>query len=221
MNTKHSQYKCFLKLKTEWDNLYDQKRNMPYVKVEPFQSGWLCNVVLKPQYLTIEGLSEAIDIGYRTKKIYRVKDVKNIRNGLVMFGTGKYITNYFPDKIKIKPIHYEKLCVNIKIYFRKEYSEQLFKGDYHVINVKDYFLKLQVRPNMFNYIQQINPDIESRLTELNEIFEQNQFWNKFKNHSEHRDYNINIRQDFKKQLTKFKIDQIESIENNKFKLGWS
>lgn len=104
MQNKHkSEYRYFLKLKREEEILYKQKWALPYIEVTPFQSGWLCGVKIKPQYLTHNGLKEAIELGYRTKVIYTVKDVKNIRKGIETIGVGKNSINYYPEMKVIRP----------------------------------------------------------------------------------------------------------------------
>lgn len=219
LNRHHKQYKYFLKLKREQSNLYTQRRNMPYIEVEPFQCGWLCSVAIKPSYLTREGLLQAIDIGYSFTNIYSVRDVKNIRKGLTQIFIGKIEMNYFPIVNRIYPKQFESFEPNIKKWFVEQICDKTLKK-YYQINVSRNWLKLRVRPNIFTYIQQINPDVESRIKEIDEIFMQNCYWEKFCRSRGHRDYNINLRQDFKNQLNKFNFGIIDNIENNKFKLGW-
>ena len=218
MSKQTIQFKYFLKLIRERDKLWKQKRSMPFVEVKPFQKGWICNVRIKSQYLSQDGLKFAIDIGYRDKQIHSLKDVKNIRKGMEQIRVGKYVTNYYPDCIKISPKQFETFDKNVKQYFVEQICDKTLKK-YYTISVSRRWLSLRVRPNIFTRIQTIDPNIESRLQEIDEIMEQNNLY-KYFGRGGWRNWNVNLRQDFKRQLHKFNLGIIDNIENINYKLGY-
>lgn len=220
ISKQNIEHKYFLKLIRERDKLWKQKRSMPFVEVEPFQRGWICDVRIKPQYLSQDGLKFAIDIGYRPKQIHSLKDVKNIRKGMEQIRVGKNVTNYYPEAVKIKPKQFETFDKNVKQYFVKQICDKTLK-EYYTIFVSKRWLTLRVKPNIFTRVQQIDPNIESRLQEIDEILTQNIYWEKFGKSGGWREYNINLRQDFKRQLKKFNLGIIDNIENVNYKLGYS
>jgi hypothetical protein len=227
IDKRDKEYKQFLALKKEESLLHKLQRSQPYIEVEPFQSGWIVDVQIKETFLTQDCLKEAIDIGYSTNHIKRLKHVKNIRSGIQFYYEyGKYHSN-FPNKNQISLQTYDKFEPELKQYFKLYSKDQEHNVTrdlknqklYYSIDVKQNWLKLRVKPNICTQIKQIVPEIESRLQEIREIMGQRYYWYKFYSYG-HRDFNINLRQDFKKQLHKFNLNQIDNIENLAYKLGW-
>ena len=227
MNKFDSDYKRFLGLRKEEKMLFDLKRSQPYLTVEPFQSGWICDVQIKPQYLTQAGLKDAIGIGYSTAYVSRLKDVKQIRKGVTDYHIGDTFVSYYPAMKQISLKDFDKFDKNVKQYFTLKCSEREYnvtrdlkkRRYYYQIDVRKNWLKLRVKPNICTKIQQIVPYIESRLQEIREIYEQNRYWVRYYSYG-YRYYNLNLRQDFKRQLHKYNLNQVDDIENNGFKLGW-
>lgn len=228
MHKHDSAYKQFLAIKREENLLRDLKRSQPYLTVEPFLNGWICDVQIKPQYLTQAGLKEAIDIGYSIKFVSSLKDVKQIRRGVTDYRIRNIFVSYFPAMKQISTKDYDKLDTNLQQYFTLKSRDQEYNVTrdlkkqrlFYQIDVKKNWIKLRVKPNICTKIKQIIPYIESRLQEIRELYEQNMYWVRY-HRSGKRDFNINLRQDFKNQLHKYKLEQIDTIENNRFKLGWS
>ena len=228
MHKHDSDYKQFLALRKEESLLLDLKHSQQYLTVEPFQNGWICDVQIKPQYLTQVGLKDAIDVGYSTKFVSSLKYVKQIRKGMTDFYVRDIFISHYPSMYKITLKEFDTFDTNLKQYFTLKCSEQEYnvtrdlkkRRYYYQIDVRKKWLKLRVKPNICTKIKQIVPYIESRLQEIHEIYEQNRYWVRYYTDG-YRNYNINLRQDFKRQLHKYNLNQVDDIENNGFKLGWS
>jgi hypothetical protein len=227
-DTKDKDYKQFLALKREENLLHNLQRYQPYIEVEPFQKGWQIDVQIKDKFLTQACLKEAIDIGYSTKHISSLKHVKNIRRGQqYYYEYGKFQT-YFPNKHKISIQTYDKFEPKLKQYFSLYSKEQKTnvtrdvknQSLYYLIDINQNWLKLRVKPNIVTSIKQIVPEVESRLQQIRNIFEQKCYWTRFGSNGK-RGFNINLRQSFKSQLHKYLLKQSDDIENLAYKRGWS
>jgi hypothetical protein len=227
IDKRDKDFKQFLALKREANLLHSLQHSQPYIQVEPFQRGWTTDVQIKDTFLTQACLKEAIDIGYSTKHISSLKDVKNIRKGIqYYYEYGKFQT-YFPNKHKISLQTYDKFEPDLKQYFTLYSKEQEYNVTrdlknqklYYLIDVKQNWLKLRVKPNIVTSIKQIVPEIESRLQQIRNIFEQKCYWSRFGSNNK-RGFNINLRQNFKNQLHKYNLEQIDNIENLAYKRGW-
>jgi hypothetical protein len=214
-----NQYKTFLRLLREKDLLYDLKRKQPYKDVTPFHHGWEVSVVVKSYNPKYEGLEQALLIGYHTKSVYNKDHVKKIRSGIISYRIRDKIFSYIPDKKRIKETDFDEIPFDLKKYFEKCFDEK---------NKKEYFLfkdfskqtKLKVKAQIYTRVQEVNPEIEKRLAEIGEIFEQNNFWTKY--YGKHkRDIVTKERLDGKRQLKKFLLNLTDDINNQKHKFGWT
>jgi hypothetical protein len=225
LHKKDLEYRKFLKLKKERGDMWELMMKMPYREVEPFQHGWQVRIKINPNYAYISGLQEAINVGFRKyAHIYEVVDVKNIRKGI--FGRwmhGNY-KSYIPDAIAFTQSQYDAFSPKIKKFFYKDITKMTYFGVEVVrwkISFEHRWIKLHVKPNIFNMIQDLNPDAISRYQEISELIEQNCYYEKYGRSYGKRGFNCNLRQDFKNQLHKFNKGMNDSIEIPKYKRNWA
>jgi hypothetical protein len=206
-----------LKLSKRINEIYDEMRNAPYVDVEPFQHGWNIQVVVKHNTIKHESLKEAIDLGFRNyKTFYNPKSIRDIRKGILFYTEISNIRGtYIPNQIPYSEEQYLKLPENVRKFFHLEKVNADRNIFAYIIRYDERFMKLKVTKNIVCRIQEINPDLISELAFIKQRLMKKcpNYFGKYR-----RDYNLNIRQDGKRQIKKFIGGLIDEINNKNYVL---
>lgn len=180
LNKYDREYKKYLALQREQKQINEQMRNLPKVQVEPFQKGWEVFVSLRDDILRRDDapfLLELIDKSYHRHFVYQADKVRLIRKGEkgVMHryrNTPKHHSHYesfIPKRKRYLVKQYEQFSEREKKYFEL-YEDWYNRGNkYYQIYFPMYWLKLKVKPNIVTEINGLNPDLESRDKEIDEI----------------------------------------------------
>lgn len=221
---KDKEYKKALALIEEKNDLYKKQRNLPLVKLdEPYHKGWEVTVRLRNDIANrqdAEELLKALSYGYKdSKTIWTKKAVKQIRAGQYTYEVwswqhNKYITqSYYPEKISYKVKDFEeKIPLELRQYFRlRTYRNKNGKVYDHryLIDLPNYYTELKVRKRMVTHANLHNPDIQKRIDEIEEIFEQRQYWALFDNGHRRKEKSWDSKRRAKEKQESRKIMNIE------------
>jgi len=206
-----------LKLYKRRSDIFDEMCNAPYVEVEPFQYGWNVHVAIKHDTIKHESLKEAIELGFRSSKIfYNPNYIRDIRKGVLFYYEKSNLCySFIPEKISYSEEQYLELPENVRKFFHLEKINVRKNISAYVIQYDERFMKLKVTKNIVCRIQEINPDLMSELA-----FTRQQLIKKCPNYfgKYRREYSLNVRQDGKRQIKKFMNGLIDEVNNKNYVL---
>lgn len=179
MLNKFDRYKKeAIRLMKELDSVRKEILQQPFVEVPPFQMGWEVSIILRDDISNrndADFIRHLINIGYKKFNIIKkIEYVRLIRKGILTYTwKSKYSNNinsidFVPDRIFLSEKQYEKLSEREKAYFKKDRwgIYNYYNRNNYFLNIPQYWIKLKVKPRIFNKIMDKNGELESRYVKL-------------------------------------------------------
>lgn len=180
MLNKYDRYhKEYIRLSKRQDEINKERRNQPWIYVTPFQKGWETSIILRDDIANRNDANfilHLIDIGYREHKLIRkLEHVRLIRRGIYIhkwkskYDDKIHTESFIPDKVSFSEKQYEKLSDREKRWFyRDRYSVWYDKRKLYYLNIPNYWIRLKVKPCIYDRIMDKNGDLESEYEKISD-----------------------------------------------------
>lgn len=219
---KHDlKYKKFLKLQRRVDELWQQIRKIPLVKLkEPYQKGWIVTYELKPEIRRRKDapvIQEVVNHSYGSYWTRKVEFVKAIRTGQnkILVSKGKW-HSLIPGRHKVKVKTYESMAPQIQKYFHLDTLSDLYKKygyKRYYATVPQHWMNLKARPYMVTHERIMGGPIQKEHDRLEQ--ELRSYWRTVGGNYSVTYDKESIRTEQRALIQKFKHGEIEDIPATK------
>lgn len=180
-NKREEKDKEIRALVREMDELHDVIWNAPIVKLDkPYQNGWVkCHVVRDDFTRRNDAevfhriLKKVGGSAFSRREDFKGRDGKEYGPSLYIIGENEWKTLGWPDYYA-KHFHFG--WHRIYSYDGFEYGGHLRKG-YAVL--RPFCFDTVVKPHFITHVRKVIPEAESRLQEIRNQFENNQYWRRY------------------------------------------